>query len=149
MRFTKLWGNSESNRQMPLSTERNALVEASSLLFDLHITLVYQPLPLFPTPVTCTIGVARRLPPFFGTVAQAVRCSIQLPNANPCRTSDDRHVLNGLLRGGDRERVHVSLTFDLQPGALDAKAPCNCISLCDAFNVHVTCRNFAGPCVPR
>lgn len=43
------------------------------MLFDLHVTLVYQPMLLYPTPVICTIGVARHLPTFYDTVFQLVK----------------------------------------------------------------------------
>ncbi|KAH7715394.1 hypothetical protein AAVH_17228 [Aphelenchoides avenae] len=45
-------------------------ISVCSLLFDLHVSIFYQPLPLFPVPLLCTAGAARYLPPYYSTVSQ-------------------------------------------------------------------------------
>lgn len=42
------------------------------MLFDLHVTVVFQPLPMYPLPAICTVGPARLLPPYYITVLQLV-----------------------------------------------------------------------------
>lgn len=42
------------------------------LLFDLHMTVVYEPLPIYKILGMCSVGLGRVLPAFSGTVLQVV-----------------------------------------------------------------------------
>lgn len=76
-RLAMAWATAQrkSPRHRVVRASFSLLFQVCSLLFDLHVSIFYQPLPLFPVPLLCTAGAARYLPPYYSTVSQIV-CSI-------------------------------------------------------------------------